>query len=242
MRQPRIQLGETPRPAHRDGLAKIARRIAAAGRRGRSRRDVSRSRPPGAASSPRRTSPRCGTSRSATRSTSRRRRRRCGCRSSASSANTRINRARSSSIGRCFTEALARRHGRFLPRLSRSLAPSARQVKEAILARFSGNRRMFVLSNDEVRRYVKGLTDQWFTHDLGADRHRHPRRRARHRQLADRVDRRSAPRARACCGRSADLRSQVRWTIWMEALGIGARQRAARARRSARCICTACWR
>jgi putative ABC transport system permease protein len=39
---------------------------------------------------------------------------------------------------------------------------SASTVKEAILSRFAGNRRLFVLSNQEVRRYITRLNDQWF--------------------------------------------------------------------------------
>src|SRR5205823_3122466 len=35
-------------------------------------------------------------------------------------------------------------------------------VKEAILGRFSGNRRLFVLSSREAREYVANLTNQWF--------------------------------------------------------------------------------
>jgi putative ABC transport system permease protein len=35
-------------------------------------------------------------------------------------------------------------------------------VKEQILSKFSGNRRVFVLQNDQARSYVTNLTDQWF--------------------------------------------------------------------------------
>jgi putative ABC transport system permease protein len=38
----------------------------------------------------------------------------------------------------------------------------ASTVKEAILRRFSNDRRLFVLSSAEVREYIEGLTDQWF--------------------------------------------------------------------------------
>jgi putative ABC transport system permease protein len=34
-------------------------------------------------------------------------------------------------------------------------------VRQAILDRLAGNRRLFVLTNDEVRRYIMSLTDQW---------------------------------------------------------------------------------
>jgi putative ABC transport system permease protein len=36
-------------------------------------------------------------------------------------------------------------------------------VRRAILSRFSGNHRLFVLRTEEVRRYVMALTDQWFS-------------------------------------------------------------------------------
>jgi putative ABC transport system permease protein len=35
-------------------------------------------------------------------------------------------------------------------------------VKQRILARFSGNRRVFVLENAEARTYITSVTDQWF--------------------------------------------------------------------------------
>jgi putative ABC transport system permease protein len=35
-------------------------------------------------------------------------------------------------------------------------------VRASILRKFSGNRRLFVLSNRELRQYVSGLTNQWF--------------------------------------------------------------------------------
>jgi putative ABC transport system permease protein len=37
------------------------------------------------------------------------------------------------------------------------------QVREGILQRFSGERRLFVLSSGEVRDYVSGLAEQWFS-------------------------------------------------------------------------------
>jgi len=39
---------------------------------------------------------------------------------------------------------------------------SPARVREAILSKFSGNRRIFVLSNREVRQYIADLTKQWF--------------------------------------------------------------------------------
>jgi putative ABC transport system permease protein len=44
--------------------------------------------------------------------------------------------------------------------LDRGADPSA--VRQAILQKFSTDRRLFVLSSLEVRAYVEGLTDQWF--------------------------------------------------------------------------------
>jgi len=94
-------------------------------------------------------------------------------------------------------------------------------VRAAILRTFSGDRRLFVLSNAEVRQYVAGLTNQWFRitwvqisvaivvailgifNSLTVT-------------IADR--RRELGILRAVGG----LRGQVRGTIWMEAAGIAA--------------------
>jgi putative ABC transport system permease protein len=92
-------------------------------------------------------------------------------------------------------------------------------VKSAILSTFSSNRRIFVLENAEVRSYVSGVTDQWFTMSwaqlavaivvavLGIVNSMTV-------SVADR--RRELGILRAVGG----LRSQVRWTIWMEAAGL----------------------
>jgi putative ABC transport system permease protein len=97
---------------------------------------------------------------------------------------------------------------------------SPSRVKADILAAFSGNRRIFVLENADVRRYVSDLTDQYFTMTWA--------------QLAVAVvvamlgivnsltvsvtdRRRELGILRAVGG----LRSQVRWSIWMEAIGVG---------------------
>lgn len=40
---------------------------------------------------------------------------------------------------------------------------SPTRVKAAILSTFAGNRRIFVFENEEVRRYVSSITDQWFS-------------------------------------------------------------------------------
>lgn len=98
---------------------------------------------------------------------------------------------------------------------------SPSRVKETILDRFRTNRRLFVLENAEVRRYVANLTDQWFTMSYA--------------QLAVAIlvailgivnsmtvsvtdRRRELGILRAVGG----LRTQVRWTIWMEAIAVGA--------------------
>ena len=97
---------------------------------------------------------------------------------------------------------------------------SPSRVKAAILATFANNRRIFVLENDEVRRYVNDLTGQWFTMSWA--------------QLAVAIlvavlgivnsltvsvtDRR---RELAVLRAIGGFRNQVRWTIWMEAMGVG---------------------
>lgn len=102
------------------------------------------------------------------------------------------------------------------------LRPGAAQqrVKEAILARFAQNRRLFVLSNQEVRSYVLRLTDQWFmmtwtqllvailVATLGVVNSLTV-------SVADR--RRELGILRAVGG----FASQIRWAIQMEALAIG---------------------
>jgi len=92
-------------------------------------------------------------------------------------------------------------------------------VRAAILQKFDGNRHIFVLSNREVRRYIGGLADQWFSitwvqisiailvailgiiNSLTVT-------------IADR--RRELGVLQAVGG----LRNQIRLTIWMEAAGI----------------------
>jgi putative ABC transport system permease protein len=100
----------------------------------------------------------------------------------------------------------------------RGVSPA--KVKADILAAFSGNRRIFVLENADVRRYVSDLTDQYFTMTWA--------------QLAVAVvvamlgivnsltvsvtdRRRELGILRAVGG----TRSQVRWSVWMEAIGVG---------------------
>jgi putative ABC transport system permease protein len=102
------------------------------------------------------------------------------------------------------------------------LAPGAveAEVKRRILETFSNQRRLFVLTNREVRRYITRLTDQWFG--------------ITYVQIAVAVlvavlgivntltvsitDRRRELGVLQAVG---GLRSQVRHTIWLEALTIG---------------------
>jgi putative ABC transport system permease protein len=96
----------------------------------------------------------------------------------------------------------------------------AQQVKERILTRFSAQKRLFVLLNADVRKYVLDITDQWFAMSylqiaiavlvavLGIVNTLTV-------SIADR--RRELGVLRAVGG----LRSQIRGTIWMEALTIG---------------------
>jgi putative ABC transport system permease protein len=93
-------------------------------------------------------------------------------------------------------------------------------VKARILAAFADNRRIFVLSNADIRNYVLGLTDQWFTLSwaqlgiailvavLGIVNSLTV-------SVADR--RRELGILRAL----GAFPNQVRWTIWMEALTVG---------------------
>ena len=218
-RTARIQMGSSRVLIIAAELGKIARRSPRQAVAGRSRRDV-----PARVGWTRRDrlgefrdAPACAPRRH--RSTSRRRAACCGCRSSASSASTRIRRARCSSIGRSSPQRWRDDTVDFF-RVYLDPGASSVQVKEAILAKFAGNRRIFVLSNDEVRRYVMGLTDQWFTMTwaqtaiailvavLGIVNSLTV-------SVTDR--RREFGLLRALGG----SRSQVRWTIWMEALGIG---------------------
>jgi putative ABC transport system permease protein len=102
--------------------------------------------------------------------------------------------------------------------LAKGAAPD--RVKEAILTRFSVNRRLFVLSNQEARAFVTRLTGQWFRMQSG--------------QILIAVlvailgivssltvsitDRRRELGVLQAVGA---LRSQVRGTIWMEAAAVG---------------------
>jgi putative ABC transport system permease protein len=99
-------------------------------------------------------------------------------------------------------------------------AASAERAKDAILTTFAGNRRLFVLTNAEVRQYVTGLTDRWFSMSwaqlaiavlvavLGIVNSLTV-------SVADR--RRELGILRALGG----FPNQVRWAIWMEAFTVG---------------------
>jgi putative ABC transport system permease protein len=93
-------------------------------------------------------------------------------------------------------------------------------VRKTILERLSGNRRLFVLTNQEVRSYIMGLTDQWLALSYS--------------QIAVAVlvavlgimntltvsimDRRRELGVLQAVGAR---RRQIRYTIWMEALSVG---------------------
>jgi putative ABC transport system permease protein len=93
-------------------------------------------------------------------------------------------------------------------------------VRKTILERLSGNRRLFVLTNEEVRRYIMELTDQWLALSYS--------------QIAVAVlvavlgimntltvsimDRRRELGVLQAVGAR---RRQIRYTIWMEALSVG---------------------
>jgi putative ABC transport system permease protein len=92
-------------------------------------------------------------------------------------------------------------------------------VRAAILGRLGANRRLFVLTNEEVRTYITGLTDQWMAMSYS--------------QIAVAVlvavlgimntltvsimDRRRELGVLQAVGAR---RRQIRYTIWMEALGV----------------------
>jgi len=102
-----------------------------------------------------------------------------------------------------------------------SAGASVPEVKQQILAKYAGQRQMFVLTNGEVRTYILRITDQWF--GLSAV------------QIAVAVlvailgivntltvsitDRRRELGVLQAVG---GLHGQIRRTIWMEALSIGA--------------------
>jgi putative ABC transport system permease protein len=97
---------------------------------------------------------------------------------------------------------------------------SAAAVRESILNRLAGNRRLFVLTNEDVKKYIADLTDQWLS--------------LAYSQIAVAVlvailgimntltvsimDRKRELGVLQAVG---GLRRQLRHTIWMEAVGIG---------------------
>ncbi len=103
------------------------------------------------------------------------------------------------------------------------LAPGAAEadVKRRILERFANERRLFVLTNQDLRRYILRLTDQWFgvtyvqigvavlVAVLGIV----------NTLIVSITDRRRELGVLQAVG---GLRNQIRHTIWLEALTIGA--------------------
>ncbi len=198
-----------PPALHGDGCRGARRHLSEKGARRRSRRDVSpRGGGPGghrlrelrvAATS----------STSATRSSSRRRPARFACRSSASSATTRISRDRSWSICSLYRKYWNDDSIDFF-RVYLTPGADASAVKERdpphVLERPPPLRAL----EPRGARLRRGADGPVVRHDAHADCDRHPRRRARHRQLADRLDCRPAARAgraaggrRDCAARSA---------------------------------------
>ncbi len=102
------------------------------------------------------------------------------------------------------------------------LKPGARvpDVRQRILARYAGDRQVFVLTNRELRAYILRITDQWFgltsvqiavavlVAILGIV----------NTLTVSIIDRRRELGVLQAVG---GLRGQIRRTIWMEAIGIG---------------------
>jgi putative ABC transport system permease protein len=98
---------------------------------------------------------------------------------------------------------------------------SAGAVKRAILSRFASERRLFVLSNAEVRRYILRLTDQWFgmTYNQIAVAILVAVLGIVNTLIVSITDRRRELGVLQAVGA---FRRQIRHTVWMEALSIGA--------------------
>jgi putative ABC transport system permease protein len=98
---------------------------------------------------------------------------------------------------------------------------SAGAVKRAILSRFASERRLFVLSNAEVRRYILKLTDQWFgmTYNQIAVAILVAVLGIVNTLIVSITDRRRELGVLQAVGA---FRRQIRHTVWMEALSIGA--------------------
>lgn len=95
------------------------------------------------------------------------------------------------------------------------------EVKRRILDRLSGQRRVFVLTNREVRNYIFRLTDQWFgmTYNQIAVAILVAVLGIVNTLIVSITDRRRELGVLQAVG---GLRRQIRHTVWMEALGIGA--------------------
>ena len=136
---------------------------------------------------------------------------------------------------------LAGRLGQLLSACISRRRRAVADVRRRILERYAGQRQVFVLNNDELKNYVLRITDQWFGLTYRADRGRRARRHPRDREHADGVDYRPAARAR----RAARPRRQEAASPAHDLDGGASNRRASASRsasRSARSICTTCWR
>jgi putative ABC transport system permease protein len=93
-------------------------------------------------------------------------------------------------------------------------------VKQRILERYAGLRRLFVLSNQEVRRYILQITDQWMgmTYNQIAVAALVAILGIINTLIVSITDRRRELGVLQAVGA---LRRQIRHTVWMEALSIG---------------------
>ena len=120
-----------------------------------------------------------------------------------------------------YQQVVERRPHQHLPRLRPAQAAIAKRCGKRILNQVGASRRLFVLTNEELRAYILKLTDQWFG--------------ITYIQIAVAVlvavlgivntltvsitDRRRELGVLQAVG---GLRKQIRRTIWMEAFAIGA--------------------
>ena len=122
-------------------------------------------------------------------------------RSSASSWTTLISRARFSWIDRSFNSATGTTIRSMSFRVYLSRAAQVPEVKRQILARYAGQRQVFVLTNVELKRVYPEGDRSVVCADLGSDRGRRPGGDSWHRQHPDCFDYRSTPRAGRAPGR-----------------------------------------
>jgi putative ABC transport system permease protein len=100
------------------------------------------------------------------------------------------------------------------------LGASPADVRQRILERFAGHRRLLVLSNREVREHILRITDQWFgmTYNQVAVAVLVAILGIVNTLIVSITDRRRELGVLQAVG---GLRRQIRHTVWMEALGIG---------------------